>query len=252
MLDRTKTRRLADLLLAAREARRPLLEPIPDLVPLDAAEADAVQFACADALGPIGGWKVLQVGDRDGSFGFVPAARRYEAPVAVSEARARLKIELEIAFVVGRDLTGRPDGAPYSTEEVLAAIGGAFAAFEILESRLPAGSPPLAARADAMSNWGLVTGPVEADWRGRVHAEVVTELTISGRIAASTVGGHPTGDPAHALPWLANALLAAGRPLRAGQVVTTGSFGGSHPIEPGDTVTGRIDGFAPIVFRLDP
>lgn len=252
MLDRTRTRRFADLLLAARAAHAPLADLPADLVPLDAAEADAVQFACADALGPIGGWKVLQVGDRDGSFGFVPAARLFEAPVAVSEARPRLKIELEIAFVVGRDLTGRPDGTPYSADEVFAAIGGAVAAFEILESRLPPGSPVLAARADAMSNWGLVTGSVEADWRGRVHAEVVTELTISGRVAASTVGGHPTGDPAHALPWLANALLAVGRPLRAGQVVTTGAFGGSHPIEPGDTVTGRIDGFAPILFRLAP
>lgn len=252
MLDRTRTRRLADLLLAARAAHAPLAELPADLVPLDAAEADAVQLACADEIGPIGGWKVLRIADRDGSFGFVPAARTLLAPATVSAAGSTLKIELEIAFVVGRDLTGKPDGSPYSADEVFAAIGGAFAAFEILETRLPAGSPPLAGRADAMSNWGLVTGPAQPDWRGLVHAEVAVDLTIADRTVVAKTGGHPTGDPAHALPWLANALLAAGRPLVAGQVVTTGAFGGSHPIVPGDTVVGTIAGFAPITFRLEP
>ena len=252
MLDRTRTRRLADLLLAARTAHTPLAELPADLVPLDAAEADAVQLACADEIGPIGGWKVLQIADRDGSFGFVPAARTLPAPAAVSAAGATLKIELEIAFVLGRDLGGKPDGSPYTADEVFAAIGGAFAAFEIVETRLPAGSPPLAGRADAMSNWGLVTGPAQADWRDLVHAEVAVDLAISGRTVVSKTGGHPTGDPAHALPWLANALVAAGRPLVTGQVVTTGAFGGSHAIVAGDTVLGTIAGFAPIALRLEP
>ncbi len=251
MLDRTRTRRLADLLLRARETHAPLADLPADLGPSDADEADAVQFACADALGPIGGWKVLQVADRDGSFGFVPKSRILPAPATAAAAGATLRLELEIAFVVGRDLAREPDGSPLSREEVLAAIGGAFAAFELVETRLPAGASPQAARADAMSNWGLVVGPSRADWREAVHAEVAVALTVAGRTVVAKTGGHPTGDPAHALPWLANALAAAGRPLRAGQVVTTGAFGGSHPIAPGDIAVGEIAGFAPIRFELE-
>lgn len=250
MLDRTRTRRLADLLLAARRARRPLADLPADLVPLDAAEADAVQFACADALGPIGGWKVLRIADRDGSFGFVPAARVFPAPAVVAVEGATLKVELEIAFRLGRDLPARDDGTPPPPAEVQAAIAAALPLFEIVESRLPPGSPALAGRADAMSNWGLIVGPEVADWRDHVRTDVAVGLDVSGRTVVARRGGHPTGDPFHALPWLAAALAAAGRPLVAGQVVTTGAFGGSHAVVAGDVVTGEIAGFAPITVRF--
>lgn len=250
MSDRSKIRRLADLLLAARASAEPLATLPEDLVPLDAAEADAVQFACAEALGPIGAWKVLQIADRDGSFGFIPASHVSVAPTEIVAPGATLKIELEIAFRIGRDLPGRADGTPYSVDEVTAAIAGALPVFEIVETRLPPASPALAARADAMSNRGLVTGPEIADWRALVHDAVAVTLDISGRTVVARTGGHPTGDPAHALPWLADALARAGHPLVADQVVTTGAFGGSHAIVAGDVVTGAIAGFAPITVRV--
>lgn len=252
MTDGSAVRRLADLLLVARADGRPLPE-LPDaLVPGDAAAADAVQFAVADAIGPIGGYKVLQIADRDGGFGVIPAGRVLASPAIVDAGPATLRIEIEVAFRFGRDLPGHADGTPHDAAEVLAAIDGAFAAFEIIETRLPPDAPNLAARADAMTNWGLVTGPARADWRGLVHAAVAARMTISGRTVVERTGGHPSGDPAHPLPWLATALARAGRPLRAGQVVTTGAFGGSHPIVPGDEVVGEIAGFAPIAFRLVP
>lgn len=252
MLDSAKTGRLARLLLDARAAAAPLAVLPDELAAISAAEADAVQLLCADELGPTGGYKVLQVADRDGSFGFIPASAILASPATMAAGGARLKIEIEIAFRIGRDLPGRADGAPYSAEEVGAAIAGAFAAFEIVESRLPPAPPPLAARADAMSNRGLVVGPEVADWRGRVRADVAATLAISGRVVVAATGGHPSGDPFHSVPWLANALVLAGRPLVAGQVVTTGAFGGSHPIAPGDEVSGEIAGFPPIAFRLAP
>lgn len=246
MLDRSKARRLADLLLAARASGRPLDALPADLVPADAAEADACQFLVADEFGPIGAWKVLQIADRDGSYGSIPASRVFDAPSVITAPGAHLKVELEIAFLIGEDLIGRVDRAPYTRDEVTAAIAGAVPVFEIVETRLPPGSPALAGRADAMSNWGLVVGPSVPDWRARVHADVAVVLDIAGRTVVDRAGGHPTGDPFHALPWLANALVAAGRPLRAGRVVTTGAFGGAHPVVPGDAVEGRIAGFEPI------
>lgn len=252
MTDTEKTRRLAGLLLDARTAAAPLAALPDELASIDAAGADAVQLLCADRLGPVGGYKVLQVADREGSFGFIPASAIHTSPATMASAGRPLKIEIEIAFRIGRDLPGRADGVPYSADEVRAAVSGAFAAFEILGSRLPPKPPPLAARADAMSNHGLVVGPELGDWQGAVRADVAASLVISGRVVVSATGGHPSVDPFHSVPWLANALVRIGRPLVAGQVVTTGAFGGSHPIAPGDEVTGEIAGFAPISFRLEP
>lgn len=60
MLHPDEIARAADLLIGARSCGlRPLVLP-PDLVPIDAADADAIQFATAARLGPIGGRKVFQ------------------------------------------------------------------------------------------------------------------------------------------------------------------------------------------------
>ncbi|MBS1181091.1 MAG: hypothetical protein H6Q99_971 [Proteobacteria bacterium] len=247
------TTSLTDLLTEARRKGQKLTAAeISDLAPLDAAAADATQLAVAARLGPIGGYKVLQVGDGPGGWGAILAARIFDAPAAVAYSVSPIKVEAEIAFVFGRDLPGRPGGAIYSPDEVAEAVSGAFAAFEILESRLAAEPrpSPLMARADFMGNWGLVRGPLVTDWRHRVRADVAVRLEVGGRIAVDQRGGHPSGDPAHPLTWLANALAATGRPLRAGDVVTTGAFGGGHAIAPGETAVANVEGFAPIRFTL--
>lgn len=245
---------LADLLIEAR-ARGDKLTPdaIGDLVPPDAAAADAVQIAVAARLGPTAGYKVLQAGDAPGAWSPILAERIFEAPANVAYATSPLKVEAEIAFLFGRDLPGKADGAPYSSDEVIQAIDGAFAAFEILETRLVAEPKPspLLNRADFLSNWGLVRSPVTADWRALVHAGVAVRLEVGGRVVVDQAGGHPSGDPAHPLTWLANALAAAGRPLKRGEVVTTGAFGGGHAILPGETAVATIAGFAPIRFTLE-
>ncbi|WP_053240140.1 2-keto-4-pentenoate hydratase [Pleomorphomonas koreensis] len=242
---------LADRLVEARRSGAKLTAEA-GLVPADAAAADAVQLAVANRLGPIGGYKVMQVGDGPGSWGAILADRIFEAPAAAAYAVSPLKVEVEVAFVLGRDLPGRTDGTPYSVDEVAEAIGGAFAAFEILESRL-ADDPkpsPLLVRADFLGNWGLVRGRPIAAWRAAVHSDLAVRLEIGGRLAVDQRGGHPAGDPAHALTWLANALVATGLGLGAGEVVTTGAFGGGHAIAPGETAVASIGGFEPIRFTL--
>ena len=245
---------LADLLIAARLKGEKLTgDAIGKFAPMDAAAADAAQLAVAAKLGAVGGYKVLQVGDAPGSWGVVLADRIFTAPAKVAYSTSPLKVEAEIAFEFGRDLPGKPGGVAYTAEDLAEAITGAFAAFEILESRL-ADDPrpsPLLARADFMGNWGLVKSSPVADWRHLVHADVAVRLEVGGRIVVDQRGGHPSGVPSHPLTWLANTLAASGRPLRAGSVVTTGAFGGGHPIVPGETAVATIEGFAPIRFTLE-
>jgi 2-keto-4-pentenoate hydratase len=240
------------LVEARRKGEKLAADMVGDLAPSDAAAADATQVAVADRLGPIGGYKVLQVGDGSGSWGAILADRIFEAPAAIAYSVSPIKVEAEIAFMFGKDLPGKPDGSAYLADEVAEAVAGAFAAFEILESRLAAEPrpSPLLARADFMGNWGLVRGPVVADWRARVRADMAVHLDVGSRVAVDQKGGHPSGDPAHPLTWLANALAKTGRPLRAGEVVTTGAFGGGHAIALGETAVATIEGFDPISFTL--
>lgn len=245
---------LADLLIEARGKGKKLTpEAIGGLVPQDAVSADAVQLAVAGRLGPIGGYKVLQVGDAAGVWSPILAERIYEAPAAVAYSLSDLKVEAEVAFLFARDLPGKATGMPYSADEVAEAVDGAFVAFEILETRLAAEPKPspLLSRADFLSNWGLVRSAVRADWQTRVHANLAVRLEVGGRTVVDQKGGHPSGNPAHALTWLANALAAAGHPLKKGDVVTTGAFGGGHPIAKGETAVATIEGFDPIRFTLE-
>lgn len=252
MLNDQEIVELATLLADARCTGQ-IVTPLPSSFDrLDAVQADAVQDATAARLGTVGGYKVFQVGTGVGSRGVILAHDILTSPARAALGSGARKIELEVAFRIGRDLPGRADGRAYGADEVADAIEGAFAAFELLQSRLPEDPKPspFAARADAMGNLGLVVGPALTDWRKAVHADLAVTLEIGGRQVVSRRGGHPSGDPFHPMVWLAGALAASGRGLRAGQIVTTGAFGGSHPIAVGEVAIGTVEGFAPIRFEF--
>lgn len=253
MTEPTDLRRLATILAAARRDRVGLTGIDAALVPADIAEAQTAQDLLLAEAGPIGAYKVLQIADRPGTFGQIPASRVLTSPATLPAGHKGLKIEAEIAFLIGHDLPGRADGAPYGEAEVRAAIAGAFAAFEIIESAFAEGvtPPQLVGVADAMSNWGLVQSPSLADWASRPLDRVAVRMEISGRAVVDQRGGHPSGHPFHPMVWLAETLARRGCGLRAGQMVTTGSFGGAHPVRPGDTVVATFDGFPEIRCRLD-
>jgi 2-keto-4-pentenoate hydratase len=252
MISPADLQRLATLLADARRDGAKLERIDPDLVPEDAASADAVQDLLLSGAGAIGAYKVLQIADGPGSLGQIPASRILASPAELPAGTAGLRVEAEIAFLIGRDLPGRADGAAYRTEEVAEAIAGAFAAFEILESAFAdtVQPPPLLARADNMNNWGLVTSPIVADWQALPLDDVAVTLDVGGRRVVDRRGGHPSGDPFHPMVWLANELVRRGRGFRAGQMVTTGSFGGAHAIRPGEEAVAVIEGFAPIRCRM--
>lgn len=63
----------------------------------------------------------------------------------------------------------------------------------------------------------------------------------AARVGAGT-GGDVMGHPFEALTWLANHAAASGQPLRAGDVVLTGSVVETKWVEPGETVRVAIAG----------
>ena len=241
---------LTQLLIDARKSNRPLDRESRFQIPSTADEADAVQVAVIRHFGPIAGYKVFQVEDRDGCWGAIPAPRVMDATSEPVNVGVPMKVEAEIAFRFKEGLPARGNGNAYTAEEVWAAVGEAFAAFELLDNRYPflSAPDPLFVRADSMGNYGLVCGMGVSDWREQVKADVGVKLEIAGRRVVDQRGGHPAGDPAHPLTWLANALAGTDHPIKAGDVVTTGAFGGGHAVRPGERAVAEIEGFAAIEF----
>jgi 2-keto-4-pentenoate hydratase len=91
--------------------------------------------------------------------------------------------------------------------------------------------------ADFISNQGLFVGPALADpWQRKLDAFPIT-IRAGDSIFATRDGRHPDGHPLRPLVWLANYLASQGNPLRAGQIVTTGSYCGVIDVPLGKPLT---------------
>ena len=135
--------------------------------------------------------------------------------------------------VLGRDLPERP--RPYTRTDILDAISAVVVAFEIIDSRFSAwpALPPALLLADFLSHGAMVMGTEIPLPHPAAFAEIPVRLTIDGRTVAEHRGGNPAGDIVELVAWLANDRAAAGRGLRAGDLVTTGSCTGMQLLPPG-------------------
>jgi len=117
---------------------------------------------------------------------------------------------------LAHDLPARD--AAYTDAEVLAAVGSVHPVIEVLNSRFrdPTRIDALSLGADLIMHGGLVVGAATA--MPDLVAESVRVL-VDG-VEASRGQGHPAGD----LPRLLRYLADHAGGLRAGQIITTGSW----------------------------
>lgn len=173
----------------------------------DEADAYAVQDGVAAALG----WQF----DRWKSGGAGPQGPFSHSPVSPVAGTALLGVEAEVALRVDGD--GAPEAMCIAVEQVA--------------SRWAEGmdAPPLLRMADHQSNAGLLLGPWQP-YRALDWARLEWRLALPGQADIVRRGGHSLADPAGVLPaWRAHATRH-GRAIRPGTVVTTGAWGGLHPI----------------------
>lgn len=237
----------ARLLLNARRNSTPL-DALPEACrPEDEADAYAIQDAVARELGTLRGWKVgAPTPDAAPSFG--PIFTLVGAPAQFPSASHRLfGIEAEIAFRFGRDL---PGGAP--RELVLAAVAGVHLAMEIVESRFKdlRTAQPLSVLADNISNGALVLGPELRQWQGVDLARPPSRVVIDGAEVGHCTTGNTGGDPIRLLVALVNHAAARGKPISAGQVVTTGATTGMHFARPGSVAVADFGDWGQVETRF--
>ena len=168
------------------------------------------------------------------------------ARVAASSFHMRAA-EVEIAFRIGRDL---PPNCP--EQALRQAIDSVIVAIELCDTRLQdfRNASPWWKLADNQSNYGLVLGGGRTDWEEIDFTDQTAEFHVNGRLKNSAVGAHPLGTPFRLLPWIAAHVEKRCGGLRAGDVITTGSWTGMENVQPGDEVLARFPGIgeARVIF----
>jgi 2-keto-4-pentenoate hydratase len=164
------------------------------------------------------------------------------------------KIEAEIAFVLAEDLTG----AMIGPAEVAAATAYVVAALEIVDSRIAGWDIGIVDTiADNGSSGLFVLGDRRMELGGLDLAECAMTLRRVtggpggagggsggdvGEVVSTGSGASILGHPLAAVAWLAAAVRDHGRPLRAGEVVLSGSLGPMVNVAPGDAFQADISG----------
>jgi 2-keto-4-pentenoate hydratase len=144
-------------------------------------------------------------------------------------------VEAEYIYRMGEDApAGKTDWTPQAAlalvEEELVGVefaGSPLASINILGPRVVA--------ADFGNNAGLILGRTIPDWRTRTDDWPPCAAWIDGELVGRGAPSSLPGGPAASLAFLMNAVAARGRPLKRGQLVTTGAASGIHDIEAGQT-----------------
>ena len=157
--------------------------------------------------------------------------------------RSRLlqpRVEAEVAFVLQRDLPDRPVIA----SDVLRATDFVVAAIEIVDSRIKDWRISIVDTiADNASSGMFVLGGSPKLLRDIDDLRACSmTLVADGEIVSSGVGAACLGSPINAVVWLANAVAERGAPLRAGEVILSGSLGPLVTVRRGLTYEATITG----------
>jgi len=154
------------------------------------------------------------------------------------------RVEAEVAFVLKSDLPERPIIA----SDVLRATDFVVAAIEIVDSRIKDWRISIVDTvADNASSGMFVLGGSPRRLRDidDLRASEMS-LVCDGEVLSSGTGAACLGHPVNAVVWLANAVAERGVPLRAGEVILSGSLGPLVSVDRGKTYEATIGGLGSV------
>ena len=231
--------------------------------PASLDEGYAIERAVAERSGSGAvGWKIAATSEAgqahigvDGPIaGRLLESGRYHGGADIAAGSLHMGVaEAEFAFRMGRDLPSR--GAPFPPDAVMEGVDALHLAIEIPDSRFEdfavAGAPQLVA--DSACAHLFVLGPAAPDgWRTIDLASHPVVLRINGADASAGSGANVLGDPRIALAWIANDRAERGEPLRAGEIVTTGTCVTPAAVRPGDELLADFGSLGTVGARLAP
>jgi 2-keto-4-pentenoate hydratase len=248
----------AATLVAARRNARPL-PAYPGTLPATPDAAYSVQRHAIDLWSDrVAGWKV---GRMSASLTAQFGANRFIGPVfagTVQAANGRGQLDFpmfeggvaafEAEFVAVLDGDADPSRFEWTVPDARALVRSLHIGVEVAGSPLTAldDLDSLATIAAFGNNAGQILGPAIPHWHDLADEALACTSRIDGTIVgAATAAGLP-GGPMAALAFALGQAARLGRPLKAGDFVSTGAVTGVHPVKSGQHCSADFGAFGTI------
>lgn len=261
-LSAAELREVIDLIAEGRTGRHPVELPLR-LQTRDWPSVIAVMLGLDARLGwPSAGWKIGAASEEIRAIEGMPTpspghlyqSRIFDSPATLAAdlfVNYR-EVECEFAFRLRTDLPERM--RPYSDAEVAPAVDWALPVLEIGDMVFLDWYGASGYFGPSLDNGGggvLVCGSPITDWEIRGLDTVRVELSLNGEIVKKGMGSAAMGNPLTSLTWMANWASEHGVPLRAGEIVSTGTCTGHCFVAPGDFVCADFKGLGLVTAQME-
>ncbi|THD78572.1 MAG: hypothetical protein E7812_11315 [Phenylobacterium sp.] len=171
-----------------------------------------------------------------------------EGEAVSRSAMNRPLVEVELAFVMGRELKGPSVNAA----DVIRATDFILPALEIVDSRYKGRGNNLLVDSisDAATCGFVVLGGNPVRLTDVDVRRLSASLSINGQVMESGSASAVMGNPINAVVWLANKLHEFGVSMQPGDVILSGSFVKAIPFGAGDTLLALYDQLGEIILRV--
>jgi len=190
---------------------------------------------------------MLGVGQPD--FGYLTDKMAFSQgeEMPISDRLMQPKAEGEIAFILKKDLMG----PGITAADVLAATDCVLPCFEVVDSRVENWQIKIQDTVADNASCGLfVLGDRAVDPRKVDLATCGMVVEKNGSIISTGAGAAALGSPVNCVTWLANTLGQFGIPLKAGEVILSGSLVPLEPVQAGDFMSVSIGGIGSASVRF--
>jgi 2-oxopent-4-enoate/cis-2-oxohex-4-enoate hydratase len=182
-------------------------------------------------------------------FGYLTDRMMYATggEVPVSSEMIHPRAEGEIAFVLKHDLVG----PGITNADVLRATDFVMPCFEIVDSRIRDWKIKIQDTIADNASCGVVVMGASAVKPTDIDLSTCGMVVqLNGEIISTGAGAAAMGSPVNCVTWLANTLGAFAIPLKAGEVILSGSLVPLQPIQPGDSMQLSIGGIGQCAVRF--
>lgn len=172
-----------------------------------------------------------------------------DAPVF---AQGFAAVEAEFVVQLGRDAPAHV--SEWTPEAARGLVKALYVGVEIASSPLQNINDhgPTAVVSDFGNNAGLLLGAEIVDWQTRGLETLTCETRIDGTVVGRGSAASVNGGPLAALAFALGVNARRGRPLKAGDFVSTGAATGVHSIQAGQSAEAVFTGIGSVRCRMVP
>ncbi|MCW8833648.1 MAG: 2-oxopent-4-enoate hydratase [Colwellia sp.] len=182
-------------------------------------------------------------------FGYLTDSMAYSEgeEMPISKLLMQPKAEGEIAFILKKDLMG----PGVTNADVLAATDCVIPCFEVVDSRIENWQIKIQDTVADNASCGLfILGDKAISPRKIDLTTCGMVVEKNGSIISTGAGAAALGSPINCVTWLANTLGKFGIPLKAGEVILSGSLVPLEPVKAGDHMSVSIGGMGSASVRF--